>query len=118
MKTTHRWRREDGPRLQGSRPLDNGKLQAPCIVHNPAGGFRLFYTAVGPAKPFPTCQGYILSALSEDELVFHPESGMRLAPEPALPHMSLRVIAPTITQSADGRWRMYFEGRGAADHRE
>lgn len=115
MSVSHRWRKEPGPRLQGSRALDRSKLQAPCIVRDPNGGFRLFYTAVGPAKPFPACQGYILSAISDDAMLFHTEPGIRLAPQPALPHMSLRVIAPTITHCADGRWRMYFESRGLAD---
>jgi len=115
MGITHRWRKEAGPRLQGSRDLDSSKLQAPGIAHNPSGGFRLFYTAVGPAKPYPTCQGYILSAVSEDGLVFRTEPGIRLAPQPALPYASLRVLAPTVTQCRAGRWRMYFEARGPAD---
>ena len=113
MRITHRWRKEPGPRLQGSRDLDSSKLQAPCIVRIPSGGFRLFYTAVGPAKPYPTCQGYILSAVSDDGLVFRKEPGIRLAPQPALPHMGLRVLGPTVTACDDGRWRMYFESRGA-----
>ena len=107
------WRKEPGWRLAGSRPLDSAKLQAPCIVRDPAGGFRLFYTAVGPAKPYPICQGYILSAYSPDGVVFRPEPGIRLAPQPPLAHMALRVIAPSVVQCADGRWRMYFESRGA-----
>lgn len=115
MSVTQLWRKEPGARLQGSRPLDNAKLQAPCIVRVPNGGFRLFYTAVGSVKPFPACQGYILSAVSDDGLLFRTEPGIRLAPRPLLPHMSLRVIAPSITQCADGRWRMYFESRGPAD---
>lgn len=109
------WRKEPGPRLEGSRPLDRSKLQAPCIVRLPAGGFRLFYTAVGPAKPYSTCQGYILSAVSSDGLAFQVEPGIRLAPQPALPHMALRVISPTVTPCAAGGWRMYFESRGPAD---
>ena len=115
MRITYRWNKEPGPRLQGSRDLDHLKVQAPCIVRNPSGGFRLFYTAVGPAKPYPSCQGYILSAVSDDGLVFRTEPGIRVAPQPALPHMSLRVIAPTITICNEGGWRMYFESRGAAN---
>lgn len=115
MSVTHRWRKERGARLEGSRALDSSKLQAPCIVRVPNDGFRLFYTAVGPTKPFPACQGYILSAVSDDGLTFRTEPGIRLAPRPALPHMSLRLIAPTITHCADDRWRMYFESRGPAD---
>ncbi len=115
MELFKTWVKEDGPRLQGSRDLDSSKLQSPCIVRLPAGGYRLFYTAVGPAKPYPVCQGYILSAISEDGLHFEKEPGIRLAPQPNIRHMALRVISPSVTPSSDGRWRMYFESRGAAD---
>ena len=74
-----------------------------------------FYTAVGPAKLYATCQGYILSAFSDDGLQFHAEPGMRVTPQPAVPHMALRVLAPSVTRCADGRWRVYFESRGSAD---
>jgi len=111
----HRWQKEAGARLEGSWPLDSGKVQAPCIVRVPSGGFRLLYTAVGPAKPFSACQGYILSAVSDDGLAFRKEPGIRMAPQPGLPHMSLRVLAPSLARCHDGRWRMYFESRGPAD---
>jgi len=109
------WRKEAGARIEGSRDLDRSKVQAPCIVRAPEGGYRLFYTAVGPGKPFTDCQGYVLSAVSPDGLRFEPEPGIRVAPDPALAHMALRVLAPSLTQLPDGRWRMYFEGRGRAD---
>lgn len=109
------WRKDAGARIEGSRALDRSKVQAPGIVRAPEGGYRLFYTAVGPGKPFADCQGYILSAVSQDGLRFEPEPGIRVAPDPALAHMSLRVLAPSLTQLPDGRWRMYFEGRGRAD---
>ena len=112
--TMNRWTKEAGPRVEGSQPLDISKVQAPCIVRNPSGGYRLFYTAIGPAKPYPACQGYILSAVSNDGLVFQKEPGIRLAPQPSLRHVSLRVLAPTITEYDEGRWRMYFEARGPA----
>ena len=115
MSLSDGWTKEPGTRVAGSRPLDSGKVQAPCITRNPAGGFRLYYTAVGPGKPFANCQGYILSAVSDDGLVFRPEPGIRLAPQPGVPHMSHRVLVPTITPCGDGRWRMYFESRGPAD---
>ena len=115
MAVTQTWLKEPNPRLQGCRDLDSSKLQAPGVVRLPGGGFRLFYTAVGPGKPFPTCQSYILSAVSDDGLEFRKEPGIRLAPQPELPHMSLRLLAPTVTQRADGRWRMYVEARGPAD---
>ena len=109
-----RWQPEPGVRLQGSRDLDSSKLQAPGIIQIPGGGFRMFYTAVGPAKPFPVCQGYILSAVSTDGLIFQTEPGIRLAPREDWLQMSLRVLAPSLSETGDGRWRLYFEARGAA----
>jgi hypothetical protein len=108
------WRKEPGARLAGSRDLDRDKVQAPGIVRKPGGGFRLFYTGIGPGKPFEDCQGSILSAVSDDGLTFLPEPGIRVAPLPALPHLSLRVLAPSIAALRDGGWRMYFEARGSA----
>jgi hypothetical protein len=35
------WAREPGARLRGSRGLDSSKLQSPCIVPRPEGGWRL-----------------------------------------------------------------------------
>ena len=84
MKMMDRWRKEVGARIEGSRELDSSKVQAPGVVRLASGGFRLFYTAVGPAKPYRTCQGYILSAVSGDGVSFHKEPGIRLAPQPEL----------------------------------
>ncbi len=114
MGILDRWQKEPGARVEGSRGLDRSKVQAPGVVAVPSGGFRLFYTAVGPAKPFLACQGYILSAFSQDGLRFRAEPGIRVAPRPGISHMSLRVLAPSVTRCADGRWRMYFEARGPA----
>jgi hypothetical protein len=108
------WQKEPGARLAGARDLDRAKVQAPCIVRTSDGRYRLFYTAVGPGKPFADCQGYILSATSDDGLAFTPEPGIRLASDPNDPPMSLRVLAPSVAALSDGPWRMYFEARGPA----
>jgi hypothetical protein len=57
---------EGGARVEPSCPLDAGKVQAPAVVPLGDGSYRMFYTAIGPAKPYPLCQGYIVSALSID----------------------------------------------------
>ncbi len=114
MRIPYRWQREPGIRLAPSHDLDRDKLQGPCVVSRPDGGFRLFYTAVGPGKPFANCQGYILSAISEDGVNFEKEPGFRLMPQPDIAHMSLRVLVPSVV-SVDNGWRMYFESRGPAD---
>eukprot|EP01052_Picozoa_sp_SAG31_P022245 SAG31_NODE_1760_length_7322_cov_2.480011_4_plen_238_part_00 len=116
-----RWLREPGARVSPGRPLDIGKVQAPGVVRCPAGGWRLFYTAVGPGRPFDTCQGYILSAFSEDGLSFKKDDGIRLAPRPAVPWGSARLIAPAVvsaphpTRPGAVGWRMYVESRGSAE---
>lgn len=110
-----KWEKEDGPRVEGTRDIDQSKVQAPGIVLLPEGGYRLFYTAVGPGRPFPSCQGYILSAFSEDGVNFMVDPGIRIAPDPQIEHGCLRYLAPTVKQLSDGRWRMYFESRGPAD---
>ena len=113
MGIKNKWKKEEGWRLLGARSIDSAKSQAPGIVQLPGGGYRLFYTAVGPEKPFATCQGYILSAFSQDGLAFVPEEGIRVAPQPELADMALRVLAPSVA-AYEGGWRMYFEARGDA----
>jgi hypothetical protein len=109
------WQADAGWRVAGSRPLDASKVQAPGIARTADGRWRLFYTAVGPGRPFPRCQGYILSAVSEDGLEFSVEEGIRVEPDRSVPWMSRRVLAPAVTRLPDGRWRMYFEARGGPD---
>ena len=65
MSMPHTWRKEQGARVEGGRGLDLWKVQAPCITRTPDGRYRLFYTGIGPEKPFEACQGYILSAVSD-----------------------------------------------------
>ena len=111
-----RWRKEPGARIEGQRDLDRSKVQAPAIVRTPDGRYRLFYTAVGPGKPFADCQGYILSAVSDDGLQFAPEPGIRMAPDPTRQrHVAAcpRAVGRGVTRR--GGWRMYFEARGTAD---
>eukprot|EP01051_Picozoa_sp_SAG22_P026071 SAG22_NODE_8042_length_688_cov_0.876061_1_plen_117_part_01 len=105
-----RWVREAGARVTGDRPLDAGKVQAPGVVRCRGGGgggggegpegWRLFYTAVGPGRPFDACQGYILSAFSTDGLAFEKEPGIRLAPRPGVLHGSRRLLAPAVVPAA------------------
>ena len=109
------WTKEPGPRVAGDRPLDASKVQAPGVVALPGGGYRLFYTGVGPGRPFAAAQGYILSAVSDDGLRFTKEPGIRVGPDPAVPERSRRTLAPTVARLDDGRWRMYFESRGTPD---
>jgi len=107
------WRKEPGWRVTGSRPLDASKVQAPGATLAPDGRVRLFYTGVGPGKPFPACQGYLLSATSQDGVAFTVEEGIRVAPRPDLPWLSLRAIAPAVV-AIPGGWRLYLEARGPA----
>ena len=57
------WTRDPGIRVGGARPLDALKVQAPGAIVLPDGRVRLFYTAIGPERPFADCQGVVLSAI-------------------------------------------------------
>jgi hypothetical protein len=109
---SNHWIKDAGYRIQGSGLLDSSKVQAPSIVISDEGRYHLFYTAVGPGRPYSTCQGYIMSAQSDDGLEFTKDPGIRLAPDPEVPCRTLRVLSPTITRCSEGYWRMYVECRG------
>ena len=74
-------------------------LNAPRVIHLHDGRFRLYCQESGKG---------IVSAVSEDGLTFHRETGIRIAPD--TPHDRLVVFAPEIVQIAGAGYRMYFAG--------
>lgn len=90
-------------------PLDSMSILTPNVVRLPEGGFRMYYTGLGPGRVIDVSGGYILSAVSRNGLNWTKEPGIRIdVHEPSATH---RVLCPDVIPLPDGRWRMYFEAR-------
>lgn len=91
-------------------PLDASRILTPNVVRWPGGGYRMYYTGLGPGRAVPDAQGYILSAFSEDGLIWSKDPGVRV--DVHAPHASMRSLCPDVIPLPDGSWRMYYEARG------
>ena len=85
------------------------------------GGYRMYYTLIGPTPDNPLgCNDYtsatseIRSAFSSDGSQWEAEDGVRLAPHAG--GAELRVVSPDVVPLDDSglRYRMYYEGVAAA----
>ncbi len=90
-------------------PLDSERILTPNVIHLPSGGYRMYYTGLGPARRDPDALGYILSAFSENAVTWHKEPGVRVDLFP--PNASARTLCPDVIPLKDGGYRMYFEAR-------
>jgi hypothetical protein len=90
-------------------PLDSERILTPNVLRVPSGGYRMYYTGLGPGRRDPDGLGYILSAYSTDARIWQKDAGVRV--DLFLPHASARTLCPDVIPLSDGRWRMYFEAR-------
>ena len=60
-----RWIKDLDVAIDSNGPLDAGHTLTPNVVRT-AGGYRIYYNAIGPERPRPETTGYILSAFSTD----------------------------------------------------
>ena len=104
-----RWRKDDRIAIDLDRPLDSERILTPNAVRLPTGGYRLYYTGLGPAKSRPEAIGYILSAFSEDGDAWEKEPGIRVDVHP--PHAAIRTLCPDVIPLTGGGFRMYYEAR-------
>jgi hypothetical protein len=103
-----RWRKDDRIALDLDHPLDSERILTPNVLRV-AGGYRMYYTGLGPARRDPDALGYILSAFSDDAVTWRKDPGVRVDLFP--PHASARALCPDVIPLEDGRYRMYFEAR-------
>ena len=104
------WVKDPAASIGPDTPLDSQSILTPNVVQLSQGGFRMYYTGLGPGRAVEASSGYILSAVSSDGLNWQKESGVRLdVHEPDATH---RVLCPDVIPLPDGRWRMYFEAKG------
>ena len=100
------WSKDTGIAIDLDRPLDSTKILTPNVIRLATGGYRMYYTGLGPGG---RGQGYILSAYSNDAEVWAKEAGIRVDLSP--PHAALRTLCPDVIPLVDGGYRMYFEAR-------
>ena len=84
-------------------------MLTPDVVALPGGGYRMYYTLVGPGVDYTVTQGNILSAVSDDGERWTKEAGVRVGPHE--PEAGLRVVCPDVVPLPDGGYRMYFEAQ-------
>jgi len=90
-------------------PLDSDRILTPNVIHLPTGGYRMYYTGLGPARRDPDALGYILSASSDDAVTWSKDPGVRV--DLMAPYASHRTLCPDVILLEDGHFRMYFEAR-------
>jgi len=100
-------------------PLDSERILTPNVVHVPSGGYRMYYTGLGPARRDPDALGYVVSAFSEDAVAWEKDEGVRV--DLYEPDATARTLCPDVIPLEDGRYRMYIEARshapGASENR-
>jgi hypothetical protein len=93
----------EGIALAGDRGEDDVRVLTPCVLAVRDRSFRLFYMGHGRASPRGT-RGAILSARSDDGIVWVKEPGVRV---PCIEGEE-RTLSPSVIATCDG-WRMLFE---------
>ena len=97
---------DTGTGAAGREHLRPRRVEGPGTGHHRTsrGWLPLVYTAVGPGRSYPECQGYILSAIPEDGLDFTFEPGERIRSDIDAVHAE----DMSVITLGDGRRRMYY----------
>lgn len=103
-----RWVKDPGVAVNVPDIPGHWKALTPNVIAIP-GGFRMYYTLVGPGFDYSVTSGSIMSAVSADGQHWTHEPGVRVAPFG--PHADLRVVCPDVIPLDEGGYRMYLEGQ-------
>ena len=68
----NQWVKEEGARVDVHQPNASQRTLCPDVIPLPDGGWRMYFEARGAGKA-----SHVLSAVSDDGLEWHPESGIR-----------------------------------------
>ena len=102
------WIKDADVAIDSNGPLDADRTLTPNVVKMD-GGYRMYYHGFGPERPNAASKGYILSAFSTDAEHWEKEPGVRMdAGGEGAEHY---IWSPDVIPLADGRYRMYYEGR-------
>ena len=77
------WSKDPEVSIAMDTPLDNLSVLTPNVVRLPDGGYRMYYTGLGDARPEESSNGYILSAFSKDGLNWVNDPGIRVGKPPS-----------------------------------
>ena len=80
------WDKDPHIAIDLDSPLDSESILTPNVVRWPSGGYRMYYTGLGPAHSDPNAVGYILSAYSADGLKWSKDEGIRIDLHPPRAH--------------------------------
>jgi len=103
-----RWTKDAGIVIDVPDDSGDWKTLTPNVIAVP-GGYRMYYTLVGPARDYAAAAGSVMSAFSADGEHWTMEPGVRLAPFGPL--ADLRVVCPDVVPLDGGGHRMYVEGQ-------
>ena len=103
-----KWIKDPDVAIDSDGPLDVVRTLTPNVVRM-GGGYRMYYHGLGPERPNADSKGYILSAFSTDAEQWEKEPGVRMdAGGEGAEHY---IWSPDVIPLADGRYRMYYEGK-------
>ena len=120
LKAVHYQNADPGPRwvkdpeiaVNSEDPDDEARTITPNVVRLSGGGYRMYYTGVGPGRPPLIASESFLSAFSEHGDVWRKEPESRL--EITDVDDSQRILCPEVIPLPDGRFRMYWENKSVA----
>jgi len=103
------WVKDPEVSIDSDSPLDAQSVLTPNVVRLPWGGFRMYYNGRGPARVVESSIGYILSAVSDDGLIWTKEPGVRI--DVHEPDANCWVICPDVIPLPNGGWRLFYEAK-------
>ena len=106
------WAKDPEIAVNSDDPDDDSRTITPNVIRLPDGGYRMYYTGLGPNPDLGMMGEAFLSAFSHDGAKWQKEAGARL--EVSDVDDSDRILCPEVIPLPDGRYRMYWENKTVA----
>ena len=101
------WTKDPEIAVNSDDPDDDSRTITPTVIKVPGGGYRMYYTGLGPNPDIGMMGEAFLSAFSHDGATWEKEKGAHL--EVSDVDDSDRILCPEVIPLPDGRYRMYWE---------
>ena len=106
------WTKDPEIAVNSDDPDDDSRTITPTVIKVPGGGYRMYYTGLGPNPDIGMMGEAFLSAFSHDGATWQKEKGAHL--EVSDVDDSDRILCPEVIPLPDGRYRMYWENKTVA----